>query len=74
MDFNYHVDLDVLEHDDQQFADYLTENGITLKVIKMNGPAGCPLIRFNGSYDALSKLIAEYYFDSECINDIELNR
>ncbi|MFZ4856078.1 MAG: hypothetical protein ACOYL3_06745 [Desulfuromonadaceae bacterium] len=74
MDFNYHVDLDVLEHDDQQFADYLTENGITLTVLKKNGPAGCTLIRFNGSYDALSKLIADYYFDSECVNDIEPNR
>jgi len=74
MDFNYRVDLDALEHDDPRFTAYLTENRLTLTVLKKNGPAGCLLIRFNGSYDALSKLIADYYFDSECVNDIEPNR
>jgi|GEM_PF-2828830 len=74
MDFNYHVNLDVFEHDNPQFVAYLTDNCLTLAVIKKNGPAGCPLICFNGSYNALSKLIADYYFDSECVNDIGLNR
>ena len=74
MCFGYHIDLDVFDHDDPQFVAYLSENSITLKMIKKNGPAGCSLIRFNGSYNALAKLVADYYFDSECVNDIEFNQ